>query len=574
MPSREGQDEGLPKFTIQMKPQSKPLSKFPPGMQQAVSNDYAVQYLDRIGVSPSRENITLLLREMPLRKCHVGATWRTKGWLKDQFIIIPDGKARPDGDTAIHEETLAPQTSDDDGSSKSGNGHGYYDRGISVAPALLEATVDNMVGEVSKMLKDGVDSHSHQKDKDYLKSIQNKHLNPYNEAHKPSIEDNKKLHMRGREDVLKSKARSKQSTELGPGALAEARRRSSVAFSEILQPLEVTSDSLQAIHDDFVRIFPFHQFRIKLTATKKKALEGTLTSPELIRLSGLLCHYLYWNIARPLVATEILAVEQSLKVETSESNGNATNLSGLNNEERERLFLDMMRAFNRMQSTTRDLQVHTNMALACVLLSLRTAVDRVFCTAYRWFRMRGEHEARAVDLLTTMQQEVTRLMDPQMYCTRIAELGSSRIAMQLIHSQKRSSHLSARGCYHTTSSATRTLFPRPKSVGARRILHKPGKPSTLEQLVDTSGGGNCNSSCPRVQRPPPTEFVFTKSAVKGREILDTEKQTRLYASVLAKLRQQYVRAYSRTDDKHLLEREIMLEPINAEMVEHHNFGGS
>ena len=536
-------------------------------MQQAISNEYAVQYLDRIGVSPSRENIALLLREMPLRKCHVGATWRTKGWLKDQFIIIPDGKVRPNGDTTIHEETLAPQTGDEDGSVSQ---TGANDGGLGVDAALLDATVNEMAGEVGKMLKYGSKAQSRKGDQQYLKSVQSKHVYPYNKAHKSSIKDHQTLQVRDK-DGPRPESR-KQLRGEGPKALEEATDRLAVAYREIvLEPLEVTSDALQAIHDDFVRIFPFHRFKSKIPPPQKKTLEAVLTSPEFIRLAGLLCHYLYWNIVRQQVAADITAGASH----TMTRHGGAvlddeTVLSGLNNEERKRLFLDMMRCFNQMQSTVRDLYIPFNLALSCVLLSLRTSVDRVFCTMYRWFRMRGDesHESRAVEMLTAMQQEVTRLMDPNLFCTHIAELGSSRVAMQLIHSQKRSNK-NAQGCYHTTSSATRTLFPRPKSVGARRIMHKPGKPSTLLPPDDERSSRSSASSTGQRSPPELRKVIFKKGAVRNREILDTEKQARLYASVLAKLRQQYKRAYSRSDDKQLLEREVMLEPIDSDLVDRH-----
>merc|ERR1711991_88033 len=124
---RPEHDEGM-KFYIQMKPQSRPLKTFPAGMRDAISNDYARQYLTKIGVSPSRENMTLLLREMPLRKCHVSATWRQKGFLKDQFIIKPHGKLRPGENNIIHEAKLSPSSSEDKARRKSGTEEVIMDR--------------------------------------------------------------------------------------------------------------------------------------------------------------------------------------------------------------------------------------------------------------------------------------------------------------------------------------------------------------------------------------------------------------------------------------------------------------
>ena len=556
---RPEHDEGM-KFYIQMKPQSRPLKSYPAGMRDAISNDYARQYLTKIGVSPSRENMSLFLREMPLRKCHVLATWRQRGFLKDQFIIKPDGKLRPEDDNIIHEAKFNPSSSEDKVRRKSGTEEVKMNaRGDGVVEHdFPAATVDRIVKKMDKVLEQDTKDKQNTPNNQYLNSMTKKHVYPFNKAFKSSIEDHEVL--AGKEAMA---SLEESSRNVGEKTLAEAQRRSSDAYREILQPLEVTSDSLQEIHEDFVRIFPFHQFRSKLPKPKKKALEGTLTSPEMIRFSGLLSHYLYWNIARKEVADDVqLSDEINLTADPGSPN-EQTAISGLNNEERERLFLDMMRAYNQIQITMRALPISFNFAFSCILLSLRTAVDRVFCTAYRWFRMRGHHEDKAVEMLTAMQQEVTRLFDPNLYGTHIAELGSSRVAMQLAQKAKVSSSTVLNSVY-MTSAATRTLFPRPTSVGARRIMRTPGKLSKL-QSPDDSSNASSHSSAEEVQ-----SIIFKKRSAQKREALDTEKQTKLYASVLAKLRQQYFSAFSKTDDKHLLEREVMLEPISTKMINHHS----
>ena len=83
------------KFAIQLQPQAAPVRVFPPGFDEVIANDYAYQYLETLGVNPTRENMTFLLKEMPVKNCHVSATWRSRGWLTDSLNITPGGRVGP-----------------------------------------------------------------------------------------------------------------------------------------------------------------------------------------------------------------------------------------------------------------------------------------------------------------------------------------------------------------------------------------------------------------------------------------------------------------------------------------------
>ena len=98
-----------------------------------------------------------------------------------------------------------------------------------------------------------------------------------------------------------------------------------------------------------------------------------------------------------------------------------------------------------------------------------------------------------------------------------------------------------RDSYHTTSAAVRTLFPHPTSAGARRMLHSQGGGAAFGPAQTTA----------------------------ERERLRDANAAALYESTLAKTRYRYAQEYAKVQNRALLAREVILEPITDGMVEAH-----
>mmetsp|Transcript_93082 Transcript_93082/g.265814 ORF Transcript_93082/g.265814 Transcript_93082/m.265814 type:complete len:368 (-) Transcript_93082:214-1317(-) len=329
-----------------------------------------------------------------------------------------------------------------------------------------------------------------------------------------------------------------------------------------------------------------------------------------------LCHYLYWNFVRTRCIEAIAAFNAnnlSDNVSISDTTlgtaggggaGNgptegsvAESLRSLGPDEKERLFLEMTRHLQTLITKLRSSKMGLNASMPCLLVSLRTAVDRVFCSGYRWFRVKvkGEHTEEATELLTDMQYEVTRLLDPDLYFSHIKSLGANR-PVQLTyrpdsravlspgseaqppanttalhegrqHTQRRpastagSGRRRVRDSYHTTSAAVRTLFANPTSAGARRMLQLQEEGSNATAGATRSGR--------RAQSVPGATNVFEPDQTSEREQLRDSNTAALYESTLAKTRHRYIQEYSRCRNRALLEREVMLEPITSGMVSAH-----
>ncbi|KAF1334801.1 hypothetical protein FI667_g1636, partial [Globisporangium splendens] len=82
-------------FTIPLKPQNKPAS-FPADFAQALKEEHAIKYLQKLGASPTPENIAMVLENLPLEDCHIATAWKSRGSLSDVIAIDLFSHPRPD----------------------------------------------------------------------------------------------------------------------------------------------------------------------------------------------------------------------------------------------------------------------------------------------------------------------------------------------------------------------------------------------------------------------------------------------------------------------------------------------
>jgi hypothetical protein len=75
-------------FSIPLKPQDKPVS-FGDGFEKQYENEYAVRYLETIGVAPTPETLKMVHKNLPISKCRVTAAWKSRGWHADNLYITP-----------------------------------------------------------------------------------------------------------------------------------------------------------------------------------------------------------------------------------------------------------------------------------------------------------------------------------------------------------------------------------------------------------------------------------------------------------------------------------------------------
>jgi hypothetical protein len=56
---------------------------------KVIQHEYAVRYLELMGLSATQTNIEKILQKSPLSSCEISCGWNTSGWLADTIYIYP-----------------------------------------------------------------------------------------------------------------------------------------------------------------------------------------------------------------------------------------------------------------------------------------------------------------------------------------------------------------------------------------------------------------------------------------------------------------------------------------------------
>lgn len=253
-----------------------PLVPWPPlRFDEVIANDYAYQYLETLGVNPTRENMTLLLKEMPIKKCHVSATWRSKGWLNDSLNITPGNRLGPGrrvegkhgnagkAGFAVAEELMPVQQEDNPKevhlykSAKSDNMstdvHGAVDNIVNMMPLVDDKRGKG--GKGSPGMAGGKNENGSVRSQSPSQSRQLGGRESSSQPHRDGPEGGQSPRSHVSQNDHSQSHLSRQS-QMGPN---------SAMFNELLQPLEVTKTILIA--------FPFS---CRLCNTTCAKLPGTV----------------------------------------------------------------------------------------------------------------------------------------------------------------------------------------------------------------------------------------------------------------------------------------------------------
>jgi hypothetical protein len=57
---------------------------------KVIQYEYAVRYLEKIGIEANARNIQRLLKTQPLSSCEFSPGWNNSGWLADVLHIYPN----------------------------------------------------------------------------------------------------------------------------------------------------------------------------------------------------------------------------------------------------------------------------------------------------------------------------------------------------------------------------------------------------------------------------------------------------------------------------------------------------
>ena len=70
--------------------QKAPNKKLDEDFIKVIQNEYAVRYLESLGLTATQANIDNVLEKAPLSSCEFAPGWNNSGWLADSIIIYPN----------------------------------------------------------------------------------------------------------------------------------------------------------------------------------------------------------------------------------------------------------------------------------------------------------------------------------------------------------------------------------------------------------------------------------------------------------------------------------------------------
>lgn len=488
-------------FAIPMRSREKPM-EITSEHHPALESEYAVRYLEKIGVTPTPENMKLVTTYAPIDQCRVTAAWKSRGWVADTLYVTPH-----------FQKPATPAATPTAGTAAAAN---------AAAAAVGEADMHPFARKQDDQPEDMPRVMGHTQTT--FNSMKDKYLYPFN-AKEPSAgaPAGASFHSAGaagtrgsvssppygqvddRFDsgrpgyVYSGTSIAEQRTgDDEPSKLEDPERfRQKIRYQELRdendkiaqelsRPLDVTPKSISVIQKDFVRAFPFERLRRVVTAPEKAKLSTLLTSLPLTRIIGLVAHFLYWHVMR------------------AKSDG-----ARLPRRDSEQMYTALLKAFGELDIRIKARRSLVTLARPLVLLCVRSATEAALRAEYPlWFERVDREQSKSGprpapfdfaqlnalanvrtddvdgvsglrdDVTTTLQELdgiVAALLDPDRYSSSMSVFDSTREGLRMRSSAGRrktpGSHVRDR--FYTTSALVRSLFPT-TSDETRFILAKQG----------------------------------------------------------------------------------------------------
>ena len=76
-------------FSLPLRPVERPV-ELPEEYRKTLRNEYQVRYLESIGAAPSRANMALVRKHLPIENCKFTTAWKSRGWTQDTLYISVD----------------------------------------------------------------------------------------------------------------------------------------------------------------------------------------------------------------------------------------------------------------------------------------------------------------------------------------------------------------------------------------------------------------------------------------------------------------------------------------------------
>lgn len=394
---------------------------------QIIHDDYATRYLETIGVAATKENKNMVMRNMPLKDCEIRASWSSRSSaVADSITILPPQRKKVTDTTAY--ETLNKV--------QKVQWYGIADQ-LTVAPPktparsinfkddeeqeeeVVKGSAADIAKKMEQLVSDGADA-------DLQRELERVRLQRSGTDTKGAPVDElgeERKKRRERElELLKQKFIlpfcCEHSAVEGGGTVLTSWHAPhlqgelklevpELLRQEVLQPITVTLDDIRKELAKFVQEYLPLEL---LTARRQERqffeeLRGELGSTRIVRLAGLISHFMYWN------TLGYLHKERQLPESSKQS-----------------LFLTIHELWSSMEAGHKENPLGVSYVIPVSMLTLKWTTERCFGIQYPKFMA---DNALARNLIDRINVLFMRLFDPDCRFARFGAFDGTLKAIKL-----------------------------------------------------------------------------------------------------------------------------------------------
>lgn len=507
-----------------------------------IHDDYAARYLETIGVAATPVNKQNVMRNMPLKDCEIQASWSSRSSAVADYITILPPQRKKFTDHAAFETLNKNQKSQWYGIGEQLNvaPPKTRPRTIFVEDEAEEDAAKSSAAELAKKTKGGEQSFGRM-DGEWQKVVDKAvlgHVSTANDDLARELEfvrSQRSIDVKGAPvDELGEERRKRRERELEllkqkfilpfccehPAAEGGGTVLSSwhaphlqgelkldvpdLLRQELLQPINVTLDDIRKELSKFVQEYlPLELLTARQTKGREnffEELRGELGSTRIVRLAGLISHFLYWNTLGHLH-------EQRQLPETSKQS----------------LFLTIHELWSSMEGGHKENPLGVSYVIPVSMLTLKWTVERCFAIQYTKFMADNGLAQQLIDRINVL---FMRLFDVDCRFARFGAFDGTLKAITLsrklgliqsqngqsvtrrsLHKQNRATPLvrSVMGDAGCVDPKTRALFCRSTKVSKPTVV--PSSPANSKQVAAPA------PPAPVTARPPAEMDEWKKVAL-------------------------------------------------------------
>ncbi|CAI2360728.1 unnamed protein product [Moneuplotes crassus] len=505
-------------IAIKLKSNADKRTELDDNFVKVIEYEYAVKYLEIMGVSPSPKMIAMLLKNHPLSSCELSSGWSKTGWLADVIYIYPNKKAKQNNreeesrgfpTKSASQPELGRQQNNLASDSKIKPYKINVDK-IKADPSKKEDT--ERAGESKKkelnmdpqywqqkflypfLVKDDLETGKFRKPKEKIfMKTQPIDKNLKNEFSFDTIIDDPELKFplnklqKGTEGVLEElqvplqvkiediildikKFANRFPKEYIPHLNDTQVIDKAHNFNRLdkgIQSIPVeTLNEMFPNNPTLIKKF-LHSMNKNVENKPRMIAKPTLTADDIIkaldeinsnkfaRFTGLICHLVYWSVFGEI---NQVPLEDSYKKD---------------------LYIETVQVKTYFETKYAGKKKFTTLIMPLILLALRVMMEIIFKNAYPLFFSEPLNEKIGMKHINLV---ITKLLDPNLFCSRFSFFESDKESISLKYGQnKKGIGLSAlKAKYNGRSTLMETLIPVP-SEGKIRKMFNGYQPSASSQ---------------------------------------------------------------------------------------------